>query len=437
MPRYLLERRLGAGGMAEVFRARQVGAEGFARRVAVKRVLPSYSQDAVFAQMFISEARLVSHLSHPNVVSVLDFDRDAEGALYLAMEYVDGCDAARLLRRFQDAGQPLPPAAAVFICAEVLRGLDYAHRLVVDGQWQGIVHRDVSPHNVLLARTGSVKLADFGIAKATAASTLSGMVRGKLSYMAPEQANGQPVDGRTDVFAVGVMLYELLSGTRAFDSDVQSALLAQVLMCRHEPLATRAPWVPPDVAAIVSWLMAADPTARPATARDAAAALAGCSVYPADGAGLLSSLLSWALTDDEANVVASQPPAYLGEIAPSTGRVAETKRGRAGLWVGLAAAALASAGLAVWVAQRDGGVAATPSLPVAQVPDAPDAAVTTVDALPPLPDATPAATAAGVLPPSPDAGVPPPRPSRSRSRRGDDGPFITPTRRSADQIPVR
>src|SRR5262249_34902529 len=156
--RYQLGERLGAGGMAEVFRATIFGAEGFARPVAVKRVLPGFASPQ-FASMFVEEARLASLLSHPNIVTVLDFDRDPDGRLFLAMEYVDGRDLARLA----ESGL-LPFSAVHFVISEVLRGLGYAHELPNGGTVRGLVHRDVSPHNVLLSWEGAVKVSDFGIA---------------------------------------------------------------------------------------------------------------------------------------------------------------------------------------------------------------------------------------------------------------------------------
>src|SRR5262249_43955800 len=159
-----------------------------------------------------SEARMAAKLSHPNIVSVLDFDRDEQGAFFIAMEFIDGADLNRLATAAQKQGQRLSAAIVAYAGAEVLRALDYAHHLVDDhGQPLGIVHRDVSPHNVLVARSGAIKLADFGIAKATAAASASatGSVKGKIAYMSPEQANGEKLDARSDLFAVGVTLYEL------------------------------------------------------------------------------------------------------------------------------------------------------------------------------------------------------------------------------------
>ena len=210
--KYRLDARLGGGGMAEVFLGSTVGAEGFSRKVAIKRVLGGFSDNRAFADMFVSEAQISSRLVHPNIVSVLDFDRDAEKRLFLVMELVEGKDLDALI-----STGVLPFPVVVFVISEVLRGLGYAHDLPVGSDVRGVVHRDVSPHNVLLSWEGAVKVSDFGIAKARAASeaTASEFIKGKPAYMSPEQANGQRLDGRSDLFAVGVMLWEMLVGPPA------------------------------------------------------------------------------------------------------------------------------------------------------------------------------------------------------------------------------
>jgi serine/threonine protein kinase len=174
---YQVERRLGGGGMAEVFLARRIGAEGFSRRVAIKRILPGASGNSAFASLFIGEARLSAALHHPNIVSILDFDRDPDQGLFLVMELIEGRDLAQLL----DAGR-LPIPTVLYIIAEVLRGLGHAHAPPVGNrEARGLVHRDVSPHNVLLSWEGDVKVSDFGIAKAKTASNASAslMIKGK------------------------------------------------------------------------------------------------------------------------------------------------------------------------------------------------------------------------------------------------------------------
>jgi serine/threonine-protein kinase len=224
--KYRIGSRIGGGGMAEVLEGELLGAEGFARPVAIKRMLPSLSESEAFGKMFVNEARIASLLHHANIAAVLDFDRDDDGTYYLVMELVRGVD----LRELSKSGR-LPVPVTTFIISEVLRGLAYAHELVHDGKHLGIVHRDVSPHNVLISWSGAVKVADFGIAKAVASTDASrdGSLKGKVSYMSPEQAYGQRLDGRSDLFAVGIMLHELLTGKRLFSDGTEAEILSRIL----------------------------------------------------------------------------------------------------------------------------------------------------------------------------------------------------------------
>jgi serine/threonine protein kinase len=263
--KYRLDQRLGGGGMAEVFIASTMGAEGFSRRVAIKRVLPGYSENSQFSKMFVSEARLSSRLQHPNIVSVTDFDRDAEGRLFLVMELVEGKDLDAVL------GSGLLPFPVVnFLLTEMLGGLAYAHDLPAAGDdLRGLVHRDVSPHNVLVSWEGAVKVSDFGIAKARQASeaTASIFIKGKPAYMSPEQANGEPLDGRSDLFAVGIMFWEMLVGRRLFVGGDTRSLLAQVLFSPiPRPRQQRAD-VPKDLDRICMKMLERELSARYATGR--------------------------------------------------------------------------------------------------------------------------------------------------------------------------
>ena len=273
--KYKLGGRIGGGGMAEVFEATLVGAEGFVRPVAVKRVQPSLSSDSSFGQMFVNEARIASFLHHPNIAAVLDFDRDEEGRYFLVMELIRGAD----LRRLMDTGR-LPVPIAVHIAAEMLRGLDYAHELELEGRRLGIVHRDISPHNVMISWDGSVKLVDFGIAKAMAATGISraGTIKGKVAYMSPEQASALELDGRTDVFAVGVVLHELLVGERLFRGSTEPEILARLL---NQPIphpVELAPQVPGDLDRAVMKMLERDRDARYLSAHAALEALLATSV---------------------------------------------------------------------------------------------------------------------------------------------------------------
>ena len=298
--KYEVAGRLGGGGMAEVFVASVTGAEGFARRVAVKRVLPGFSTNPAFAKMFVAEAKISSRLQHPNIVSVLDFDRDEEERLFLVMELIEGKDLDALA-----ASGPLPISVIIFVITEALRGLGYAHDLpVVDDvamrgsvtirAMRGVVHRDVSPHNVLLSWEGVVKVSDFGIAKArnTTSATASDVIKGKPAYMSPEQANGEDLDGRSDLFAIGVMLWELLCGRRLFTGDDTRSMLAAVLFrAIPRPRTVRAA-IPKDLERVVMKLLERDLGARYETAEAVIVDLVACVAAPKDGRAELKRVMA-------------------------------------------------------------------------------------------------------------------------------------------------
>jgi serine/threonine protein kinase len=219
--RYQLFDRVGVGGMAEIYLARARTELGGARLVVVKQILPSLSGNEKFAEMLISEAKLAARLNHANVVQVFDLGRH-EGVLFIAMEYIEGFDLNELLRRCARSSVPLPIDFALLIVMEALRGLSYAHRLTDDaGAPLGIVHRDVSPSNVLISFEGEVKLCDFGIARANDMADLlsEDVIKGKASYMSPEQARGDALDARADLFALGIILWELLSGRKLYKTN--------------------------------------------------------------------------------------------------------------------------------------------------------------------------------------------------------------------------
>jgi hypothetical protein len=211
--KYVLTSRLAVGGMAEVFRAKLLGEAGFERSVALKRILPGFSEDEAFIKMFIDEARIAGRLTHGNIVQTLELGR-CDGTYYIAMELVAGMDLSTLVSACVDRDVSPDVNLACFVVTEVCRGLSYAHGATDDdGRPLGIIHRDISPQNVLLSFNGDVKISDFGIAKAwdRVASTRAGMVKGKLDYMAPEQYDGDPLDARADIYALGVVFYELLT----------------------------------------------------------------------------------------------------------------------------------------------------------------------------------------------------------------------------------
>lgn len=273
LDRYTLIRRLAVGGMAELYLAQQSGASGFSKIVALKRVLPHLAQDVTFTDMFLREAKLASDLNHPNLAHVLDFG-ECEGEHYLTMEYVHGPDLLEVLKR---AKAPLPLAAALRIVLDVARGLHELHEhRAPDGRPLGLVHRDVSPSNVLVAYDGSVKLTDFGIAKAMdlTSATRTGTFKGKLGHSSPEQARGERIDRRSDVFCLGILLYEVTTGTRAFAGANEFAVLGKVARAAYEAPEAVVEDYPPALSAIVARAMSAAPEDRPDTAADFADELA-------------------------------------------------------------------------------------------------------------------------------------------------------------------
>lgn len=224
--RYELLMPLAAGGMAMVWAARQVGSRGFQKLVAVKTMLPRLSEEDQFEKMFLTEASLASKIRHPNVVEILDLGEQA-GVLFLAMEWIDGVPLNLLMRAAKRQGG-VPIGVAVRIVMQACAGLHAAHELSENGKPIGLVHRDVSPQNILVTYDGVTKVVDFGVAKATAlgeGATRAGQLKGKVSYMAPEQVRGQPIDRRVDVFAMGIVLYALTTGKHPFRKESEGATL--------------------------------------------------------------------------------------------------------------------------------------------------------------------------------------------------------------------
>lgn len=254
--RYELVRRLGAGGMGEVFLARASGAAGFETEVCIKRILPHLAGKSDFVRRFIDEGKLVSRLRHAGIAQVLDLGED-QGTVFLAMEYIDGHDLRDLMRLAKAANTPPSPELLVWILCRILDALDYAHR-------QTVIHRDVSPSNVMVGRTGNVKLVDFGLARAADRLSLSqsGAIQGKFSYMSPEQAAGKSLDARSDQFSVGVMAWELFAGARPFDGKSDLDTLERIRKETAPELHETAPGVPPEVAEGVAKLLAKRPGDR-------------------------------------------------------------------------------------------------------------------------------------------------------------------------------
>jgi serine/threonine-protein kinase len=274
--KYRLVEPLASGGMADVWRAEVSGAEGVVKEVALKLVRGEHAARSDFVRMFVEEARLAARLGHANVVQLFEFD-EVDGRYYIAMELVRGRHLGQVVERARELGVRIGLPRAVHVAAEVARGLAHAHRLTEGGRPVGLVHRDVSPHNVLVSFEGEVKLADFGIARAVgrAGLTAPGTLKGKVAYMAPEQARGADVDARADVFALGVVLWELCAGRRLFLRDTEAATLAAVLS--DEPITPPSAWneaVPPELDAVVLAALARDPERRTRSAEELGAALA-------------------------------------------------------------------------------------------------------------------------------------------------------------------
>jgi serine/threonine-protein kinase len=262
--KYQVVRKVDAGGMAEVFEGVAEGLRGFSKKVAIKRVLPHLAQNTKFLAMFLDEARLSLHMNHANVVQVFDIGRSG-GTYFIVMEYVDGTDLKKIMERVRERKGRLPTAQSLYIVMEVCKGLAYAHELSdIEGNNLGIVHRDVSPPNVLISKQGEVKIVDFGLAKATSQleHTDPGVVKGKFAYLSPEAAWGKEVDRRADIFACGIILFELLTGHRLFLGENDVATVELVRRANVPPMQRDNPEVKPALEAIVRRSLAPDPTTR-------------------------------------------------------------------------------------------------------------------------------------------------------------------------------
>ncbi|MFY0569464.1 protein kinase domain-containing protein [Archangium lansingense] len=269
--RYQLLHKLASGGMAEVFLAKAAGPQGFEKTLVVKRILPHLAEEPSFVEMFFSEARLAALLNHPYIVQIFDFG-ESEGAYFLAMEYIDGPNLRMLCKRAHATGMPLP----VQLCAKMIslacEGLAYAHEFVDPGTGEplGLVHRDISPDNLLVSSHGTLKVVDFGIAKATNQlhHTRSGIIKGKVAYMAPEHLRDKPLDARADVFALGVVLYELLSGRKPFEAEGEVGLMQAILHQPPVPMSARRADVPESLCLILERALAKDRDARYGSCRE-------------------------------------------------------------------------------------------------------------------------------------------------------------------------
>ncbi|MBI5480069.1 MAG: protein kinase [Deltaproteobacteria bacterium] len=325
--RYQLLERLAVGGMAEIFKAKISGAHGFEKTVVIKRILPHLASDPSFLQMFITEAKVTVELVHPKIVQVFEFG-DVEGQLYIALEFVDGLDCLALLRACAHRRARLPARLAVHIGAEILDALDYAHhRTNAAGEQLGIVHRDISPSNVFLSRRGDVKLGDFGIARVTerTSKTQAGTLKGKYGYMSPEQVIGGDLDGRSDIFSVGIVLAEMLMGRRLFVAPGDLDVLLMVRDARLDRLDKYGADIEPELRSIVVRTLLRNPADRFETAGECRDALLDWlmlkrwRVSAADVAGFLVGLQESAPVAPAPALVggaATRPAAEAG-ISPS------------------------------------------------------------------------------------------------------------------------
>jgi eukaryotic-like serine/threonine-protein kinase len=275
--RYRITERVAAGGMAEVFRGVAESMRGFKKNIAIKRILPSLTKNKKFVAMFLDEARLSLALQHANIVQVFDIGH-TEDTYFIVMEYVDGVDLKALLEWRRRISRRVPIAHGLYLILEICKGLAYAHEVhnPETGALMGIVHRDISPPNVLISKQGEVKVVDFGLAKATSQVEITdpGVVKGKMSYLSPEAARGEEVDHRADIFAVGILLYELLTGKRLFYGETDYQTVELVRNAKIPPIKPQNPQVEPELEDIVRKALAKRKEDRYQNATDIQDALA-------------------------------------------------------------------------------------------------------------------------------------------------------------------
>jgi TonB family protein len=432
---YTLLERIAVGGMAELWKARMKGVEGFQKTVAIKKILPHLTDSSDFVTMFIDEAKLAAQLNHNNIIHIYDLGKLGDD-YYIAMEFVDGRDLRSILNTAREKNQPLPMGLALLVASRLAAALDYAHRMKdFEGRPLGLVHRDVSPQNVLISFEGDIKLCDFGIVKAVskASKTQMGALKGKLQYMSPEQAWGRPVDARSDIFSLGSLLFEMLTGRRLFAGESEMSVLDAVREGRIQAPRDLDPRLPLEVNAVTLRALGKEPGERYQTAgelqRELESILGSLKPPPTthELAGYVRRLYgiepraeappaatsaipaAVAAAPSAPVVPASAPPKPVVEVAreiePSRAGVAHDEAleppaaGRGKLWLAIAAVVvLAAAG---WLLFGRGGTPDTAPAPDAQAPapqPAPKAAPESAppDAADAATPAAPAATAPGV-----------------------------------------
>jgi serine/threonine protein kinase len=341
---YQLLERVAIGGMAEVFKAKRTGVEGFEKVLAVKRILPHLSDNKEFVDMFIDEAKMVAGLAHPNIVQIFDLGK-IEKSYYIAMEYVHGRDLRSILRRAREKELDLPLELALLVASRVASALEFAHRKKDErGRAMQIVHRDISPQNILISFEGEVKLTDFGIAKAAtkASITDTGALRGKLLYMSPEQAWGKAIDRRSDVFSLGIVLYEMVTDHRPFLGHSEMSILEMVRECQVARPSTLNPGVPEMLENVIMLALAREPDDRYQDAAEMRGDLDRVlREWQSPQAGALARFMELLFDEEERSDSVDLPPA--AEAAPEAEEAAA------------AAHALPAPGAPVAVDAADGG----------------------------------------------------------------------------------
>jgi serine/threonine protein kinase len=437
--RYAIFDRIASGGMATVHIGRLAGEGGFARTVAVKRLHPQFALDPEFVAMFLDEARLAARIRHPNVVATVDIV-NGDGELFLVMEYVDGEPLSTLLRLSREKKSPLAPDVAAGILAQALHGLHAAHEATSDlGEPLGIVHRDVSPQNVLVGTDGAVRVLDFGVAKALGKlhTTREGQLKGKLGYLAPEQVLGHGVTRQSDVFAAGVVLWESLAGQRLFSADSEGTVLHRIMDSSVDPPSRHAPGVPSALDDVTLRALAKEPADRFETALAMAEALeAAMPVAPARAIGQWVRELASDRLAERASLIATIEGAAVNTPAPrrdpaptipddpehphtsisvaADGQRAPPPRRGSWAWVGVAGIAIGGGIVAASLLRREAapqgaGVAATTLAPPSSPPVVVEPGPSAQPAVSPSSDAPPASTTQPVASPA-RHGVRPTRP---------------------------
>jgi serine/threonine protein kinase len=464
--RYALYEPIASGGMATVHFGRLLGPVGFSRTVAIKRLHPQFASDPEFVSMFLDEAHLAAHIRHPNVAATLDVVA-LEGELFLVMDYVQGESLSRLIRAARHAGEPVPVPIAASVLAGALHGLHAAHEATGDrGEALAIVHRDVSPQNIVVGVDGTARVLDFGVAKAVGRlqTTREGQLKGKMAYMAVEQLRGAPVDRRTDVYAVGVVLWETLVGRKPFDGDNDVEVFGKVLDAPIEPPGRFVPGVPPELDAIVMRALAREAQDRFATARDMARAIeravppiAAADVGEwvermaekmlASRAGVVARIERSSPTsasptveaNDAAATQVSPAPFFSSPSAIAEDAATQLSSGSASLArrqmregtrplvllagiVGAAAVGICGTVLLVARGMAAGGGGASP--PPASTTEAPQVPAATAVAVASTPEPASASSSATLPPPAASCAVAPPRPAPRPGRPGTNaGPL--------------